>query len=51
MRVLSLGGKDPLEWLPSQVFLAVEPHGQRSLAGYSPQGGKELGMTEAAEHT
>ena len=28
------------------VFLPGESHGQRSLAGYSPQGHKELGMTE-----
>ena len=27
-------------------FLAGEFHGQRSLAGYSPQGHKELDMTE-----
>ena len=26
-------------------------HGQRTLAGYSPQDGKELGMTEATQHT
>ena len=26
------------------------PHGQRSLAGYSPQGCKELDRTEATEH-
>ena len=32
------------------VFLPGESHGQRSLAGYSPQGCKELGTTEAAEH-
>ena len=24
------------EWLPIPVFLPGEPHGQRSLAGYSP---------------
>ena len=32
------------------VFLPGESHGQRSLAGYSPQGCKELDMTEATEH-
>jgi len=26
------------EWLPTQVFLPGEFHGQRSLAGYSPWG-------------
>ena len=29
------------------VFLPGESHGQRSLAGYSPWGHKELDMTEA----
>ena len=33
----------------SQVFLPGESHGQRSLVGYSPQGGKESDMTEATE--
>ena len=32
------------------VFLPGESHGQRSLAGYSPQGCKELDMTEATKH-
>ena len=27
------------------------PHGQRSLAGYSPKGRKELDTTEATQHT
>ena len=31
---------------PTPVFLPGESHGQRSLAGYSPQGHKELDMTE-----
>ena len=30
------------EWQPTAVFLPGEPHGQRSLAGYSPRGRKEL---------
>ena len=30
--------------------LPGESHGQRSLAGYSPQGRKESDMTEATEH-
>ena len=34
-------------WQPTPVFLPRESHGQRSLAGYSPWGGKELDMTEA----
>ena len=44
-----LGQKDPLEkamatHLP--IFLPGEFHGQKNLAGYSPWGCKELGMTE-----
>ena len=35
------------EWLPTPVFLPGESHGQRSLAGYSPQGRKELNTAEA----
>ena len=31
---------------PTPVFLPGEFHGQRSLAGYSPLGHKELDMTE-----
>ena len=34
------------EWLPTPVFLPREVHGQRSLAGYSPWGRKELDTTE-----
>jgi len=47
-QALSLVGKMPWrrEWLPTLVFLPGELHGQRSLAGYSPWGCKELGMTE-----
>ena len=33
-------------WLPTQVFLPGESHGQRSLAGYSPGGHKESDMTQ-----
>ena len=33
-------------WQPTPVFLPGESHGQRSLAGYSPWGHKELDMTE-----
>ena len=34
------------EQLPTPVFWPGEFHGQRSLAGYSPWGQKELDMTE-----
>ena len=33
---------------PTPVFLPGEFHGERSLAGYSPQGHRELDMTEYA---
>ena len=39
------------EWLPSPVFLPGEFHGQRGLAGNSPWGLKELGMTDPLMHT
>ena len=35
-------------WQTTPVSLPGESHGQRSLAGYSPRGRKELDMTEAA---
>ena len=38
------------KWQPTPVFLPRDSHGQRSLAGYSPRGCRELDMTEAAEH-
>ena len=34
------------KWQPTPVFLSGESHGQRSLAGYSPQGLRELDATE-----
>ena len=34
------------EWQRTPVFLPGEFHGQRSLAGYSPVGGKESDITE-----
>ena len=34
------------ERLPPPVFLPGEPHGQRSLVGYSPRGPKDLDTTE-----
>ena len=36
-------------WQPTLVFLPREPHGQRSLAGCSPQDHKESDTTEATE--
>ena len=30
------------EWLPTPVFLPVELHGQRGLAGYNPWGRKDM---------
>ena len=36
-------------WQPTPVFLPGESHGRRSLAGYSLEGGKELGKTEVTE--
>jgi len=38
-------------WQPTLVFLLGELHGQRSLAGYSPCGCKELDLTEMTLHT
>ena len=45
----SLGGKIPWRraWRPTPAFLPGESHGQRSLAGYSPQGHRESDTTEA----
>ena len=45
--------KTPIQytkWHPTPVFLPRESHGQRSLVSYSLSNGKELDMTEAAEH-
>ena len=40
------------KWQPTPVFLPGKSHGQRSLAGYSPWGHKELDRTEATNtHT
>ena len=33
-------------WQPPPVFLPGEPHGQRSLVGYSPWGRKDSDTTE-----
>ena len=34
-------------WQPTPVFFPGESHGQRSLAGYGPQGHKHTDITEA----
>ena len=46
-------GKIPWKraWKPTPVSLPEESHGERSLAGSSPWGCKELDMTEATHHT
>ena len=38
-------------WQPTPVFLPGEAHWQRSLAGHSLQGHRELNMTEATTYT
>ena len=38
-------------WEPTPVFLPGEPHGRRSLVGYSPWGRKELDTSEWLVHT
>ena len=51
----SIPGSGRLLWRrkgqPTPVFLPGESHGQRSLAGYSPWGHKELDTTELLTHT
>ena len=51
MQVQSLGQGDPLqeEMATHSSFLPGESHGQRSLAGYSPWGLKELDVPEHAQ--
>ena len=48
MQFRSLGQEEPLEegMATHSVFLPGESHGQRSLAGYGPQGCKESDTTE-----
>ena len=36
---------------PLQYFCLENPHGQRSLTGYSPWGHKELDMTQRPQHS
>ena len=52
MRVQPLGQEDPLEEgkATHSSIPPGESHGQRSLADYSPQGHKELDLTEATQH-
>ena len=49
-QVQSLGQEDPLtwrrKWQPTPVSLPGESHGQRSLAGYSTWGLKEVDTSE-----
>ena len=56
--VQALGWEDPLEKetaphssIPTPVFRPGEFHGQRSKAGYSPWGHKELDTTERLSHS
>ena len=37
-------------WQPIPILLPGDSHGQRSLAGYSPQSRKELDITESTQH-
>ena len=48
MQFQSLGREETLEegMVTHSVFLPGESHGQRSLAGYDPQGRKESDTTE-----
>ena len=43
-----LGREDPWRrgWQPTPLLLLGDFHGQKSLVGYSPWGGKELDKTE-----
>ena len=52
MWVRSLAWEDPLEegMATTPVFWPGEFQGQRSLAGYSPQGREESNKTEATYH-
>ena len=52
MWVWSPGWEDPwrMKLQTNPVFLPGKSHGQRSLAGYSPRGHKELNTTKANEH-
>ena len=43
-------GRSPVS-VRTHSSILVKSHRQRRLAGYSPQGHKELGMTKVNEHT
>ena len=45
-----LGRSHRKAWKPTPALSAGESPGQRSLAGYSPWGRKELDTTEVTEH-
>ena len=49
--VPALGREDPVEkeMQPTPVFLPGKSHGQRSLVGYSPWGGKRVGYNLVAK--
>ena len=63
---MNIGGKEPTgqcrrykkhrfnpwrrAWQPTPVFLPGESHGQRSLAGCSPEGHKESDITKETAH-
>ena len=51
-RFNTLVGKIPWrrKWQPTPMFLPGKSHGQRSLAGYSPQGHKRVRHNLATEH-
>ena len=51
--VRALGREDPRRRAgqPTPVLLSGEPHGQRSLGGYSPWGRKESDTTERVTRT
>ena len=51
MQARSLSQEEPLQegLATHSSILPGEPHGQRSLAGYGPQGHKESDTTEAAK--
>ena len=50
-QIQSLDQEEPLEedLQPTPVFLPRESHGQRSLAGCSPQSPTQLGMTKVTK--
>ena len=52
-QVQTLGWEEPLEKVMATHFYSCleNPHGQRSLAGYSPQGHKESDTTERKDTT